>query len=406
MEVGRGEAGINHSDFFLNYVHLPSWGCPTKYKPHVVFAPHVFAVCYSQTSQYLNVVMELLFTPATSWWFCPFCWNGFNRMKWSKTESSSFHAAVSTEQTQKQKTPISQKQHTHTHTVVEQVTLWPHRFWSLPLHLYLELRGRGYMRLVQREALCTAFPVAWWGSHPFKTTWMCFSNSLFSQSVIWRLQSSQMGGGKFLKWQNQMESGVIRVEHIVSAKPLREAGPAKEEWQEALHVAVTIGKQSESLPGQWAAGQSLWAPLPIPQAGGAEPSNCHAWLFFSCASRNSFITEILWSVYRHFSLHTILKIFSRDLNIHVVILRISTQTFQFVHNSQYTYEKSLKTHVIVILFWTVIPATSQLKIWRQIFLNRISRTNIFKYWQYLQILTYCYIASPMNSQFKSYTLHT
>ena len=59
-----------------------------------------------------------------------------------------------------------------------------------------------------------------------------------------------MGGGKFLKWQNQMQSGVIRVEHIVSAKPLREAGPAKEEWQEALHVAVTIGKQSESLPGQ------------------------------------------------------------------------------------------------------------------------------------------------------------
>lgn len=107
--------------FFLNYVHLPSWGCPTKYKPHVVFTPHVFVVCYSQTSQYLNVVMELLFTPATSWWFCPFCWNGFNRMKWSKTELSSFHAAagrspfVSTEQTQKQKTPMSQKP-THTHS--------------------------------------------------------------------------------------------------------------------------------------------------------------------------------------------------------------------------------------------------------------------------------------------------
>ena len=161
---------------------------------------------------------------------------------------------VSTEQTQKQKTPISQNQHTH--TVVEQVTLWPHRFWSLPLHLYLELGGRGYMRLVQREALCTAFLVSWWGSHPFKTTWTCFSNSLFSQSVIWRLQSSQMGGGKFLKWQNQMESGVIRVEHIVSAKPLREAGP-KEERQEALHVAVTIGKQSESLPGLWVSSRTV-----------------------------------------------------------------------------------------------------------------------------------------------------
>jgi len=55
-----------------------------------------------------------------------------------------------------------------------------------------------------------------------------------------------MGGGKFLKWQNQMESGVIRVEHIVSAKPLREAGAAREEQQAALHAAVTIGKRPES----------------------------------------------------------------------------------------------------------------------------------------------------------------
>lgn len=69
---------------------------------------------------------------------------------------------------------------------------------------------------------------------------VCFPSQSF------RLQSSQMGGGKFLKWQNQMESGVIRVEHIVSAKPLREAGAAKEEQEEALHAAVTIGKQSAS----------------------------------------------------------------------------------------------------------------------------------------------------------------
>ena len=100
------------------------------------------------------------------------------------------------------------------------------------------------MHWVQRKA----FPLSDRAAIPLETTWKCFSNSLFSQSVIWRFQSSQMGGGKFLKWQNQMESGVIRAEQIVSAKPLREAGPAKKQGQEAPHAAVTVGKQSVRFP--------------------------------------------------------------------------------------------------------------------------------------------------------------
>lgn len=58
---GKGEAGRGHLVWgFFYIIHLSFWEYPTKHKPHVVFIPQISVVGYSQTSQYLKVVMELL----------------------------------------------------------------------------------------------------------------------------------------------------------------------------------------------------------------------------------------------------------------------------------------------------------------------------------------------------------
>lgn len=126
-----------------------------------------------------------------------------------------------------------------------------------------------------------------------------FFRSLFSGQSF-RLQSSQMGGGKFFMQQNQMENqSHSRVEHIVSAKTTEKRGLLREEQWRSPARSWPLGNSLRVLPrtvvSSW---DSPLASLPFPRLEEQSRHNCYAFTFFKKLIILS-IEGILWSVQRH-----------------------------------------------------------------------------------------------------------
>lgn len=169
-------------------------------------------VCSSETSQYLNVVMELLFLrklPADHFVHSVRMVLKQNEMiqEWIKQLPCTRKRShlVSTRQKQKQKTKPqrSGNQTKPTHRMAELIPLWLPLFWSIAPAPLFGVKGTMSVCLVQDEALSFAFPVAWRGSHPIRQPGSVFPTVCFP--------SQSFGDSRAAKWEAESPwSGKIR----------------------------------------------------------------------------------------------------------------------------------------------------------------------------------------------------